>query len=566
MLAFPLTSTDRFCYASSPPTSLPPHLISYSIAFTSLASFQDVEAAEESLTAEHFLDGRRLRVERAKVNRTLFLAKLNVLLTPPELRRIAELYGEVESVTIIKHHPTNKSKGCGFVKYRYREDASDAFTGLKNTHKKWVVEWATSSNDPELLGVAPNLVYIGGLPTDLTTEAVLKSHFSRYGSIFDISVVHPSPTSTIRNSSPALDALEEATSSSTAKTTTPTTVPSLPTSPTHSSLSSTAFHPVPVENLPPSTNGQYSASIPPPDSLTSHSSPLDNPSSFEPEILEARRAISDTHTESKPSSQIPLLSLAMAQNSTALLTSYAFITFSEPSAAAAAIENENGASFLGAIIRVQYCETPDMKLRKKIAKLHTVFSHPSATPYADPTQQFSPHLYASYPAYFPGGSPVISHPPSPHLSGSSAPVVVPTTNGSVAYYSGSPTQLSPTSVSSSSALSASDAPGWYFHMPPLQISVPNSSRDLVPSQEHAEVLPSPISIPIGFHPFSPSPTFAPLGFASTGQMSPLTSPIAIPPNFAAYQLHLPQNQSQSPASPITLPHRSSPNIQVQQKK
>lgn len=150
-----------------------------------------MEAAEESLNAEHFLDGRRLRVERAKVNRTLFLAKLSVLLTPPELRKIAEVYGEVESVTIIKHHPTNKSKGCGFVKYRYREDAAEAFTSLKNAHKKWVVEWATSSNDPELLGVAPNLVYVGGLPTDLTSEAVLKAHFSRYGNIFDISIVHP---------------------------------------------------------------------------------------------------------------------------------------------------------------------------------------------------------------------------------------------------------------------------------------------------------------------------------------------------------------------------------------
>lgn len=43
------------------------------------------------------------------------------------LREQAQKFGPVESVTIIKNHQTNKSKGCGFVKYCYREDAMDAF-------------------------------------------------------------------------------------------------------------------------------------------------------------------------------------------------------------------------------------------------------------------------------------------------------------------------------------------------------------------------------------------------------------------------------------------------------
>jgi hypothetical protein len=40
---------------------------------------------------------------------------------------MVEVFGPVENVTIIKNHQTNKSKGCGFVKFVYREDAMDAF-------------------------------------------------------------------------------------------------------------------------------------------------------------------------------------------------------------------------------------------------------------------------------------------------------------------------------------------------------------------------------------------------------------------------------------------------------
>jgi len=44
-----------------------------------------------------------------------------------KLREIVEAFGPVESVTIIKNHQTQKSRGCGFVKYVYREDAMDSF-------------------------------------------------------------------------------------------------------------------------------------------------------------------------------------------------------------------------------------------------------------------------------------------------------------------------------------------------------------------------------------------------------------------------------------------------------
>jgi RNA recognition motif-containing protein len=98
------------------------------------------------------LDGRRLRVEKAKVNRTLFIAKMNRSITnlvlatlvtrttranwesvawrgvwDQKLREAVESYGPVESVTVIKNHHTQKSKGCGFVKFVFREDAMAAY-------------------------------------------------------------------------------------------------------------------------------------------------------------------------------------------------------------------------------------------------------------------------------------------------------------------------------------------------------------------------------------------------------------------------------------------------------
>jgi len=541
-------------------------------------------------------------------------------------------------VTIIKHHPSNKSKGCGFVKYRYREDAADAFSGLKNAHKKWVIEWATSSNDPELLGVAPNLVYVGGLPTEFTSESVLRPHFSKYGSIYDISIVHPSaasssfskyfsppsPSSSLSaptngntigegqealvmmtmmaqqqqhaaslitsidlsqasSSSPSSISSPNSTSNSTTTSTasslsatstnnilsTPRSVSPPPHSPTYASLSTNASFSS-IEQQSPNCSSaldgvstsninakQVTSAIDSQDYTTPSGQPTTSSThtstgsqTFSDSQTGAHQSTSSEKDSSLDASASPsllnhgsTLQSSQEQPSKVSLTSYAFITYSEPSAAAAAIENENGTSFLGSVIRVQYCETPDMKMRKKIAKLHTAFPHQSGAAYvADPTQAAygGAHLYAPYPAFFPNGSAALPHSTSPHLSGASSSIVVPTTNGAITYYPGSSVSLSPTSTTSPSTQQAADASGWYFHMPPLQISIPtngnNSNASAVQQQQdrsNADVLPSPISIPLGFHPFSPSPTFVPLGFAQSGQLSPLASPIGIPANFAA---------------------------------
>jgi len=155
--------------------------------------FKTVEVANEALQATHgqILDGRRLRVEKARVNRTLFIAKIDRNYSNTQVREICEEFGPVESVTIIRNHHTNQSKGCGFVKYEYREDAVEAFTNLKNSSRKlpWVIEWATSTNDPDLQGLDKHNLFIGGLNPRVTKD-LLEERFSIHGKVESITLVN----------------------------------------------------------------------------------------------------------------------------------------------------------------------------------------------------------------------------------------------------------------------------------------------------------------------------------------------------------------------------------------
>jgi RNA recognition motif-containing protein len=161
-------------------------------------SFVQFKRTEDALNAlqsvnNAMLDGRRLRVEKAKVNRTLFIAKMDRAMPSSQLREMMELYGPVENVTIIKNHQTNRSKGCGFVKFVYREDAMEAFANLKNNPFKWVIEWATSTNDPaatDASGIDRTNIFVGGLNPSLVTKDLLEQRFSSYGRLEGVTLVN----------------------------------------------------------------------------------------------------------------------------------------------------------------------------------------------------------------------------------------------------------------------------------------------------------------------------------------------------------------------------------------
>jgi len=141
-------------------------------------------------TRGKMLDGSMISVQKAKVNRTLFIAKMEKNINSGELRDIMERYGRVDHVTIIKNHQTNKSKGCGFVKMLSREDAINAHKGLRTERQRWVVEWATSNNDPETLGIDRSNIFVGGLDPNTATKESIQGRFSAYGTIESISLVN----------------------------------------------------------------------------------------------------------------------------------------------------------------------------------------------------------------------------------------------------------------------------------------------------------------------------------------------------------------------------------------
>ncbi|KAI9143454.1 hypothetical protein BKA69DRAFT_1123237 [Paraphysoderma sedebokerense] len=152
--------------------------------------YLNVSDAHRAMTEGHntVLDNRHIRVEQARVNRTLFLAKFPKTLTEEALRRQLEKYGPLEDVTILQNYQTGRSKGCGFVKFQFREDAIRAYLNLRNQNR-WAVEWAANI-DKRQTEVDSFSIFVGQLNPMEVTEQTLRDRFSRYGEIESINLVN----------------------------------------------------------------------------------------------------------------------------------------------------------------------------------------------------------------------------------------------------------------------------------------------------------------------------------------------------------------------------------------
>ncbi|KAI8609996.1 hypothetical protein BC830DRAFT_1221930 [Chytriomyces sp. MP71] len=160
--------------------------------------FEDPIDAQNALLRAHntVVNGRYIRVEQAKVNRTLFIAKVGAI-PLDELTAQLEEFGPVESIKILQNFQTGRSKGCGFVKFRFREDAINAFMGVRQRYP-WVIEWATNIDEtkPELDLCS---IFVGQLNQFLVTPELVHQKFAVYGEITSLQVVNrlnePGPTS-----------------------------------------------------------------------------------------------------------------------------------------------------------------------------------------------------------------------------------------------------------------------------------------------------------------------------------------------------------------------------------
>ncbi|KAF9361295.1 hypothetical protein BGX26_004480 [Mortierella sp. AD094] len=146
------------------------------------------------------IDGRHIRIEQARVNRTLFVLRfrrtmteqacpivVNQLnITSQDLISMLEQYGPVEDVSIFHDLGSLSNKRYAFAKFAYRDDAIRAYMSLRS-NSKWTVEWAPNLSCQNQ--IEKESVFIGQLNPDLVTETALRERFQVYGNIQHIHLV-----------------------------------------------------------------------------------------------------------------------------------------------------------------------------------------------------------------------------------------------------------------------------------------------------------------------------------------------------------------------------------------
>jgi RNA recognition motif-containing protein len=131
-------------------------------AFVHYESCEEAETALKNAPGK-FLNGRRIRVEKAKVNRSLFIKF-------PDNKSTPEIFQNLKKFGTIEKFIRGKS-GSAFVKYNFREDALDAFSSLKQENNV-NAEWVSSKN----------YIFISNL--DVTVDyCKLYNRFSNHGDI-----------------------------------------------------------------------------------------------------------------------------------------------------------------------------------------------------------------------------------------------------------------------------------------------------------------------------------------------------------------------------------------------
>lgn len=162
-------------------------------AFVQYASEIDSKVAIRE-SHNYMLDGRVIRCEAAKVNRTIFISSFDSL-DQKSVIGTASAFGETELVVASDEHGRIKNTAgdekCRywFVKFSYRDDAIRAFASL--TEDLLVhVEWAKNVEDQCPNGRFDKYTVFVGLLNRNATHADLERHFSRHGAIKSVSVIH----------------------------------------------------------------------------------------------------------------------------------------------------------------------------------------------------------------------------------------------------------------------------------------------------------------------------------------------------------------------------------------
>ena len=146
-----------------------------------------IKALEDSSI---MISGYNVYMEKAKTQMTLFFAKMGSSMTQQQFKEGCEKFGPVEEASLIFDRETKNSKGCGFVKFVYRDDAVSCFNYHKYK-KTFVVEWARSQIH-RASQADRYTIFIGNLSKKQANQKIIENRFKQYGKIDKITIINKS--------------------------------------------------------------------------------------------------------------------------------------------------------------------------------------------------------------------------------------------------------------------------------------------------------------------------------------------------------------------------------------
>ncbi|KAI8581112.1 hypothetical protein K450DRAFT_198156 [Umbelopsis ramanniana AG] len=167
--------------------------------FVQFASQEDAQKALKEASGT-LLNGRYIRCEPARVNRTIYLGQMPENTSKTEIQQLAESFGCIEDVTIIKTTATHSTTVGAFIRYQYRDDAIKAYLVLHHDppFQAMTVEWATNLNQSSkkmnnLMEVASSsTLVIKNLPPGINQDD-LRNYLMSSGNISSVVLVGKTP-------------------------------------------------------------------------------------------------------------------------------------------------------------------------------------------------------------------------------------------------------------------------------------------------------------------------------------------------------------------------------------
>ncbi|CAO3592252.1 unnamed protein product [Absidia cylindrospora] len=137
------------------------------------------------------LDGRNIRCEPARVNRSLIIESTEIPLAEQDIVNELSTYGPIEQFQFIEDGSLTSAR----VMFSYRDDAINAFLKLQvlGSLRHWKVEW-TANNNSSVSGDGKNdykntRIYVGNLGKSVG-KSEIQERFGEYGPIESIQIIN----------------------------------------------------------------------------------------------------------------------------------------------------------------------------------------------------------------------------------------------------------------------------------------------------------------------------------------------------------------------------------------